>query len=43
MKLSKIALTVLLASGLAACNSSTHAIDKNTAAEVSIPGVTLMA
>ncbi|ATG58652.1 MULTISPECIES: M16 family metallopeptidase [Pseudoalteromonas] len=42
MKLSKIALTVLLASGLAACNSSTQAIDKNTAAEVSIPGVTLI-
>ncbi|TMS79564.1 insulinase family protein, partial [Pseudoalteromonas sp. S554] len=42
MKLSKIALAVLLASGLAACNSSTQAIDKNTAAEVSIPGVTLI-
>jgi zinc protease len=42
MKLSKIALAVLLASGLAACNSSTQAIDKNTVAEVSIPGVTLI-
>lgn len=42
MKLSKIALAVLLASGLAACNSSTQAINKNTAAEVSIPGVTLI-
>ena len=42
MKLSKIALAVLLASGLAACNSSTQAINKNTVAEVSIPGVTLI-
>ena len=42
MKLSKIALAVLLASGLAACNSSTQAIDKNTVSEASIPGVTLI-
>ena len=42
MKLTKIALAVLLASGLAACNSSTQAVDKNIVTETSIPGVTLI-
>ena len=42
MKLTKIALAVLLASGLAACNSSTQAVDKNIVTEISIPGVTLI-
>ncbi|WP_076924848.1 pitrilysin family protein [Pseudoalteromonas sp. EB27] len=42
MKLTKIALAVLLASGLAACNSSTQAVDKNIVKETSIPGVTLI-
>ena len=38
MKLTKIALAVLLASGLAACNSSTQAVDKKIITEASIPG-----
>lgn len=42
MKLTKIALAVLLASGLTACNSSTQAVDKNIVTETSIPGVTLI-
>jgi zinc protease len=42
MKLTKIALAVLLASGLTACNSSTQVVDKNTVIEASIPGVTLV-
>lgn len=42
MKLTQIALAVLLASGLAACNSSTQAVDNNIVTETSIPGVTLI-